>query len=236
MKAIIARCCLLAAGITIMAGGIVLVTKTNLGTSPISSLGYVLSLSFPSVSYGAFMFAWNIALLLGQIVVLRRDFKAAALLQVPISVAFSLAIDAFNAILAPYAPSTYAESAALLAAGIVALALGVACTVVANVAMNSGEALVCAVTSKTGWNFGRTKVGFDLSCVALAVVASLAFLGNVQGVREGTLAAALATGFVANLFIRLMGGARPPLQRAKRRASGAAANAKPAPAEADAGA
>ncbi len=219
MKAILARWCLLAAGIVVMAAGIVLVTKTNLGTSPISSLGFVLSLSFPDVSYGAFMFAWNIALLLGQVAVLRRDFRAAALLQIPISVLFSLGIDLFNGLLAPYAPSSYAESAALLAAGIVTLAFGVACTVVANVAMNCGEALVCAVTSKTGWNFGHTKVGFDLSCVALAVVASLVLLGGVQGVREGTLAAAAVTGLVANRFIKLMGGARPPLGRPRRRAA-----------------
>ena len=125
MKAILARWCLLAAGIVVMAAGIVLVTKTNLGTSPISSLGFVLSLSFPDVSYGAFMFAWNIALLLGQVAVLRRDFRAAALLQIPISVLFSLGIDLFNGLLAPYAPSSYAESAALLAAGVAPGRLGI---------------------------------------------------------------------------------------------------------------
>lgn len=217
MKQIAARTCLLAAGIVIMAAGIVLVTKTNLGTSPISSLGYVLSLSFPNVSYGAFMFAWNIALLLGQIAVLRRGFKAVALLQIPISVVFSLGIDAFNGLLAPFGPSSYPESLAMLAAGVGVLAFGVACTVVANVAMNSGEALVCAVAGKAGWNFGRTKVGFDLFCVVLAVAASLALLGGIEGVREGTLVAAIATGLVANGFIGLMGGARPPLAAPSRR-------------------
>lgn len=211
MKQIAVRSCLLAAGIVIMAAGIVIVTKTSLGTSPISSLGYVLSLSFPNMSYGAFMFAWNIALLLGQIAVLRRDFKAIALLQIPISVVFSLGIDAFNNLFALYEPSSYPESLVLLAIGVVVLAFGVACTVVANVAMNSGEALVCAVAGKAGWNFGRTKVGFDLVCVSLAVAASLVLLGGIEGVREGTLVAAFATGLVANAFIDLMGGARPPL-------------------------
>ena len=211
MKQIAARSCLLVAGIAIMAAGIVLVTKTNLGTSPISSLGYVLSLSFPNVSYGTFMFVWNIALLLGQIAVLRRGFKVIALIQIPISVVFSLGIDAFNGLLASFRPSSYPESLAILAAGVGVLAFGVACTVVANVAMNSGEALVCAVASKTGWNFGHTKVGFDLVCVTLAVAASLVLLSSVEGVREGTLIAAVATGLIANKFIGLMGGARPPL-------------------------
>lgn len=216
MKTLVARCCLLAFGIVVMAAGIVLITKTNLGTSPISSLGYVLSVSFPQVSYGMFMFGWNIALLLGQVGILRRDFKAAALLQIPLSVLFSLGIDGFGGMFAFIAPGNYGESLGVLALGIVVLAFGVACTVVANVVMNCGEAFVCAITSKTGWNFGRTKVGFDLGCVGIAVVASLLLLGGIEGVREGTFIAAAVTGLIANVFIKAMGGARPPLNAPKK--------------------
>lgn len=215
MKSIAARSGLLAAGVIIMTAGIVIVTKSNLGTSPISSLGYVLSLSFPIVSYGTFMFAWNSALLLGQVAVLRRRFKVLALLQIPISVLFSLGIDGFNQALSFIVPATYLESVVTLAAGIAVLAFGVACTVVANVVMNCGEAFVCAITSTTGWNFGHTKVGFDLGCVALAAGASLALLGGIEGIREGTVAAAAVTGFAVNAFIKLMGGVRPALGEMK---------------------
>lgn len=100
----------------------------------------------------------------------------------------------------------------MLALGILTLAAGVSCTVVANVAMNCGEALVAAITSKTGWNFGHTKVGFDISCVVIACAVSLVTMGNVTGVREGTVAAAVLTGFVVNFFVHKMGGARPPLK------------------------
>ena len=209
MGQLAARCCLLAFGIVAMAAGIVLITKTGLGTSPISSLGYVLSLSFPNVSYGAFMLGWNAALLIGQIAILRRRFKAAALLQVPISVLFSIGIDAFGSLLSFVQPHSYPASLAVLAAGVAALAFGVACTVVANVVMNSGEAFVCAVTSITRWSFGRTKVGFDLGCVGLAVVASIAL--------KGTVIAAAATGFVVNVFIKLMDGVKPALGEARKR-------------------
>ncbi|OUO90668.1 hypothetical protein B5F40_05610 [Gordonibacter sp. An230] len=225
MKQLAVRCCLLAFGIAAMAAGIVLITKTGLGTSPISSLGYVLSLTFPDVSYGAFMFCWNIALLIGQIAILRRRFKATALLQVPISVLFSIGIDAFGDLLSFAQPQSYLASLAMLTAGIATLAFGVACTVVANIVMNSGEAFVCAVTDATGWNFGRTKAGFDLGCVALASAASLLIMGDLVGVREGTVAAAAATGFLANAFIRTMGGARPALGGARERSS----EAKPCP-------
>lgn len=217
MKTPLVRSCLLAAGVLIMTAGIVLVTKSNLGTSPISSLGYVLTLAFPAVSYGTFMFAWNSALLLGQVAILRRRFKAIALLQIPLSVLFSIGIDGFNQALSFVAPATYPASLATLALGIVVLAFGVACTVVANIVMNCGEAFVCAITSRTGWNFGHTKVGFDLGCVVLAVIASVALVGGVAGVREGTVIAAAATGFIVNAFIKLMGGVRPALGEAKER-------------------
>lgn len=211
MKHMVGRWCLLAIGIVMMAAGIVIVTKSATGNTPISSTGYVLSVAFPSVSYGVFMFFWNIALLLGQVVILRRHFKALALLQIPISVLFSLSIDAFNGVLSWLVPANYALSLITLAVGIVTLALGVSCTVVANVAMNCGEALVAAITSKTGWNFGHTKVGFDISCVIIACVVSFSTMGTLVGVREGTVAAAVITGFVVNFFVRIMGGARPAI-------------------------
>ena len=211
MKHLAGRWCLLAIGIVVMALGIVIVTKSATGNTPISSTGYVLSVAFPSVSYGVFMLAWNILLLLGQVVILRRHFKALALLQIPISVLFSLSIDAFNGALAWLVPANYLASLAILAGGIVTLALGVSCTVVANVAMNCGEALVAAITSKTGWNFGHTKVGFDVSCVIIACIVSFATMGTLVGIREGTVAAAVITGFVVNFFVRIMGGARPAI-------------------------
>ena len=217
MKHHVARWCLMAIGIVVMAAGIVIVTKSATGNTPISSTGYVLSVAFPDISYGVFMFGWNVFLLLLQIVILRSRFRASSLVQIPISVLFSLGIDGFAHLFGFMAPANYFASLGLLALGICVLALGVACTVVANVALNCGEALVAAITSKTGWNFGHTKVGFDVSCVAFACLTSLVLTGGIIGVREGTVAAAFITGFVVNFFVKHMGGARPAIpMRAKR--------------------
>ena len=70
-----------------------------------SSTGYVLSVAFPNVSYGVFMFFWNILLLIGQVIILRRRFQLLALLQIPISVLFSLSIDGFASLLSWFAPA-----------------------------------------------------------------------------------------------------------------------------------
>lgn len=217
MKHLAARWCLMAVGILVMAAGIVIVTKSATGNTPISSTGYVLSVAFPEISYGVFMFGWNVFLLLLQIVILRSRFRLSSLVQIPISVLFSIGIDGFAHLFSFMVPVNYLVSIGLLALGICVLALGVACTVVANVALNCGEALVAAVTSKTGWNFGHTKVGFDVTCVAFACITSLALTGGIIGVREGTIAAAFITGFVVNFFVKHMGGVRPaiPMRRKK---------------------
>lgn len=49
----------------------------------------------------------------------------------------------------------------------------------------------------------------DTSLVVIASVLSFAVLGRVEGVCEGTLAAALLVGFIAKYFVRWM----EPLQK-----------------------
>lgn len=92
---------------------------------------------------------------------------------------------------------------ALSVLGTVTMALGISLTVIADVIMNSGEALVKAVSDKTGKAFGSVKIAFDACCVALAVALSFILCGEIFEVREGTLVAALLTGVFVNLFGRL---------------------------------
>ena len=70
-------------GLFINSLGVSLITKADLGTSPISSIPYVLSLNFP-FTLGQFTIAFSLLLILIQLVILRRNFKAEHLLQIPI--------------------------------------------------------------------------------------------------------------------------------------------------------
>ena len=62
------------AGVLLNAFGVALITKAALGTSPISSLPYVLSLRFP-VTLGQFTFLMNMLFILAQVLLLRKDFR-----------------------------------------------------------------------------------------------------------------------------------------------------------------
>ena len=79
-------------GLFINSLGVSLTTKADLGTSPISSIPYVLSLNFP-FTLGQFTIAFSLLLILIQLVILRRNFKAEHLLQIPISILFGYFID-----------------------------------------------------------------------------------------------------------------------------------------------
>ena len=78
----------------IQSAGIALVVKSLLGTSPISSLPYVLSLISP-FTFGQTTFAVNMVFVVFELLMLRRDFPAVFWLQIPVTILFGFCIDFF---------------------------------------------------------------------------------------------------------------------------------------------
>lgn len=195
-------------GLFINSLGVSLITKANLGTSPISSIPYVLSLNFP-FTLGQFTIAFSLLLILIQLIILRRNFKAEHLLQIPISILFGYFIDLTMVMLFFVNPQTYLSSVVYLLVGCVILGFGVYTEVLANVAMLPGESFVRAVSSTWKTEFGSTKVAFDVSLTVIAAVLSLIFSHRLDGVREGTIIAALLVGFIARLFGRRLSFLEP---------------------------
>lgn len=97
----------------------------------------------------------------------------------------------------------------LLGCGV--LARGVWLEVLANVAMLPGEPFVRAVVTVWRTDFGVTKVCFDVAMTLGAAALSFVLSGQLHGVREGSLAAALLVGFLARLIGRRLAGAGPRL-------------------------
>lgn len=188
-------------GLFINSLGVSLITKADLGTSPISSIPYVLSLNFP-FTLGQFTIAFSLLLILIQLIILRRNFKAEHLLQIPVSILFGYFIDLTMVMLFFVKPQSYISSVLYLFFGCLILGFGVYTEVLANVAMLPGESFVRAVSSTWKTEFGTTKVAFDVSLTAIAALLSLIFAHRLDGVREGTVIAALLVGFIARLFGR----------------------------------
>lgn len=195
-KELIRRYILFIVGLFVNSLGICLIIKADLGSSPISSLPYTLSLKYP-ISLGTLTFCLNLFLIAGQMIILKKDFKKREWLQLPVSVLFGVFIDLSMWMLTWLSPETYFLKILVLVVGCAVLGLGVSLEVIAHVVMLSGEAFVQAISVKKKKEFGIVKILFDTSLMLLAVVASLILFRAVIGVREGTVIAAFLVGMFA---------------------------------------
>ena len=202
---LIKRYIFLLAGLFVNGLGVSFITKAGLGTSPITSIPYTLSLGFtPTV--GMFTLVFNIFLIILQVILLRRNFQLQNLLQLPIIALFSFFIDLTMSLLGFIQPETYAMKVVSLVIGCLILGFGVFMEMVANVAMLPGEATVRAVSDVFSTDFGKTKIAFDSSMTVIAAIMSFIMFKHLDGVREGTIVAAILVGFVARLFKKYIGG------------------------------
>lgn len=190
-------------GLYINSLGVAMITKAALGTSPISSIPYVLSLQFP-FSLGEFTIFFSLFLILLQLFILRRNFHLEHLLQIPISILFGYFIDISMILLNFVNPELYLMKIVYLLIGCLVLGFGVYTEVLANVAMLPGESFVRAIVTVWHTEFGITKVCFDASMTIAAAVLSIVFFRQLNGVREGTIIAALLVGFIARQFGRIL--------------------------------
>lgn len=192
-------------GLFVNSLGISFITKANLGTSPISSIPYTLSLGFP-LSLGMFTMIFSVLLMEIQLVILRKRFSKELWLQLPISVLFSAFIDLTMAMLFFINPQTYVLQVVSLLVGCVILGFGVFMEMAANVVMLPGECTVRAISSTWNTDFGKTKIAVDVTMAVTAAVLGVALYWQIAGVREGSLISALLVGFLARIFNRKIGG------------------------------
>lgn len=186
-------------GLFVNSLGVSLITKANLGTSPISSIPYVLSLNFP-FTLGNFTIFFSIFLIVLQLIILRKNFKLEHILQIPVSIIFGYFIDLTMILFSWVNPETYIMKIVYLLIGCLILGVGVYMEVLADVVMLPGESFVRAIVLTWKTNFGTTKICFDVSMSVIAAVLSFVFAGRLAGVREGTVIAALLVGFIARLI------------------------------------
>lgn len=191
-------------GLFFLSMGVDFIVTSALGTTPISSINYVLSLNFP-LTLGTATLLFNLLIIALEFWLVRGDNKKdimEILLQIPFSVIFSLFIDLNMLWISNFVPVNYLCSITLLCIGCILQAIGVVFELKPNVAIMSAEGFVKYYCKRYHRNFGKVKVFFDVTLVLTAVILSLIFASKIEGVREGTLIAALSTGLLVNYFSR----------------------------------
>ena len=201
---ILKRYLLLLVGLSIMAFGVAFSIKASLGTSPISSVPYVVSL-FTPLTVGTATITMHCVFILLQILILRKNYHPIQLMQLPVAFFFGYLTDFGVWAVQGITCNTYWQQWSVCLIGILLVAVGVSFEVKAGVVVLAGEGVVlaiCKVLPKV--KFGYMKVGFDVTLVVIACILSIVFTGRLQGVREGTVAAALLVGLIAKQLGKLL--------------------------------
>ena len=198
------RCAVLCVGLAVMALGVAFSIKAGLGTSPISSVPYVVSLITP-LTVGNVTIAMHCFFILLQILLLRKRYQLLQLLQLPVAIVFGYLTDSFVWLIQGLSYSAYWQQWIYCAIGIVLVGLGVTLEVLAGVVTLAGEGLVLAICQVAPIKFGNMKIIFDVTLVVVACAISLLCTGALSGVREGTIAAALLVGACSKQMMRPVG-------------------------------
>ncbi len=196
-------------GLYAVAFSIGLSIQVDLGISPINALPYVFQQSF-----GLNMTVWvtvvyGIYLLL-QAILLRWKLPLSSLFQIPASLVFGFFVDLTTFLLAWLVVSQYGLRLLLLFLSFLIVGVGLTIYVKAQLLNLPVEGLTLVLSERMNRSFGQAKLWIDYTSLVLSVLFALLLLGNLTGVREGTVLYAI---FVGPLLIRVGAWLNPKLDR-----------------------
>ncbi len=196
------RILVFAVGLLVISLSIGFITKASLGTPPISSIPYSLSLIFPSLSLGNFTIIYSLLLVFLQLVILGKQADKVSLgLQVVISFVFGYFIDFGMMLLGDFSPEIYWERIVCVLIGCFGLAFGVYLQIVADFTMVPGDGFAYALSVRIKRKPYRVvRVCSDVSMIVIAAIIGYIGMGTTGGVREGTVICALLIGTIAGIY------------------------------------
>ena len=155
-----------------MAFGVAFSITADLGTSPISSVPYTISLISP-LTVGTATIAMHCVFIALQILILRKKYHPFQLLQLPVAFIFGYLTDFAIWVLQFIHCDTYWERWIICGIGIVVIAVGVSLEVISDVVTLAGEGLSLAICQVAPVRFGNMKVIFDITLVIIACILGL---------------------------------------------------------------
>ena len=198
-------------GLFIMTIGIALSVKSNLGVSPVSSIPYTMTCVW-GIEMGKATIIFHAALVLIQILILRKRFRPINLLQVVVGIVFGY-FTTFCNYLATYLPSTdnMVMRIVLMLVSTVFIAVGIFFYLPADLIPLAGEGVMQAVSDVTKIEFSKVKIGFDCSMVVISVITCLICIHSLGSVGVGTVIAAFLVGFNLGRVNKAFGAKRDTL-------------------------
>lgn len=191
-------------GLFVASLGVAFSTKAGLGTSPVASVPYSVSLVNHALSFGWWLNVLSLIQITVQVALLRKRCKPIEIIiQTAVAFLYGYLTDFSCRILNGVQPAAYVARFAVMLVGCIVLALGIWIQYQGGVAMMPGEAMNRAISIVTGKRYENVKVFFDVLYILIATVICLAFIGKLTGVREGSVIAALLVGNIIKLYNRI---------------------------------
>lgn len=193
-------------GLFIMALGVSFSVKSNLGVSPVNSIPKVLSEIFTQLSMGTWTTIIFCSYIFIQILVLGRKFHPSRFLQILCSFLFGRFVDLSNFLTGLFlpAPHGYVVRLAYLVISMALVGLGILFYLEPKLLPLPGEGVMLAVSEKYKIPLYKCKIGFDVTVVVIAAATSLISFHYFNGVREGTILAAIGVGKFLGFFTSLL--------------------------------
>ena len=194
-------------GMFLIAFGINISKAAGLGISPVSAVPYALELIW-GIELGIASALVYMALIVLQVVILRKKFKAMQLLQFVCTyvLSFFITITSRKYFLLMWLPdpSNYAIRLVYCLISIVIIGVGVAFYLMPKWIPLPAEGLATAIAevSNGKLQFHNAKILVDVSLVVISAILSFIFLGGLVTVREGTILAALLVGKVVGIVMK----------------------------------
>ena len=191
-------------GLFIASLGVAFSTKAGLGTSPVASIPYSVSLVLPVLSFGTWLNILSASQITAQCILMKGKVNWIEIaIQTVLAFAYGYMTDFSVWILRGIKPDTYPEQFFWMIVGCVVLAFGIWIQFRGGVAMLPGEALNRAISYVTGRKYANIKIFVDMLMIAIAAAICLIFLGGLEGVREGSIIAALGVGSCIKFYERI---------------------------------
>lgn len=205
---IVVRCIIYFFGLLIMTLGVAVSVKSDLGVSPVSSIPYTMTCVW-GIEMGKATIVFHAALVLVQVILLRRKFHLKNLLQIPVGVLFGYMTTFSNHLMTflPDPGNIYIRLG-MVVISTVLVAIGLFFYVPADIIPLAGEGVMLAISKVADKAFSTVKIAFDVTMVVISLITCLILIHSLGSVGIGTVIAAVMVGMVLKLITKLFGEAR----------------------------
>jgi len=201
LKQVIKNYSLFLIGLFIASMGVALSAKAGLGTSPVASVPYSISLVNHLLTFGWWLNICSVVQIIVQIALLRKKCKPIEIIiQTVLAFLYGYLTDFSCKLISGLQVNSYLVQFAFMILSCIVLGFGIWIQFKGGVAMLPGEAMNRAISEVTGKSYENIKIFFDVLYIIVAAVICFIFVGKLEGVREGSIIAAILIGNIIKLY------------------------------------